>query len=165
MAEPTIRAISDAADPDVAAARALFLEYAESLPIDLEYQNFSAELAGLPAPYVPPGGSLLLARLEGQPVGVVGVKPLMPEIGEVKRLFVRPEARRRRIGERLLCRAIDEAVRIGYRHLRLDTHGPSMAGAIALYRRLGFVEIPPYGPDLGGTVIFFEKRLGDAETS
>jgi putative acetyltransferase len=160
MAELAITEISGGSDPDVAIARLLFLEYAGSLPIDLEYQNFSAELAALPAPYVPPGGALLLARLGERPVGVVGLKPLSPEIGEVKRLFVLPEARRRRVGEALLCRAIDEAMRIGYLRLRLDSHRPSMAAAIALYRRLGFVEIPPYGEDLAGQLIFFEKRLG-----
>ena len=159
MPEPAIRPISAVTDPDVALARLLFREYAHSLPIDLEYQNFSAELAGLPAPYVPPGGCLLLARLGKRPVGVVGLKPLGPEIGEVKRLFVLPEARGRRIGEALLRRVVREAVRLGHGRLRLDSHRASMHAAIALYRRLGFVEIPPYGPDLEGAVVFFEKRL------
>jgi putative acetyltransferase len=159
MPEPRTRAISAVADRDVAVARSLFREYARSLPFDLEYQNFSAELAELPAPYVPPGGCLLLARLGKRPVGVVGLKPLGPYVGEVKRLFVRPEARGFRIGEALLRRAIQESVRIGYRRLRLDSHRASMGAAIGLYRRLGFVEIPPYGPDLDGALIFFEKCL------
>lgn len=151
--------IFEAAHAETDTVRRLFRAYAESLPFSLDFQGFAAELAGLPWPYTPPGGSLLLARRDGSAVGVVGLKPLAPGIAEIKRLFVLPEARGLGLGKQLAERAIAEARAIGYDRVRLDTHGPSMAAAIALYCGLGFAEIPPYGPDLDGEITFFEKRL------
>jgi len=144
---------------DIEIARSLIRAYADSLPFSLEFQNFAAELAGLPAPYTPPAGCLLLARREGAAIGVVALKPLAAGIAEVKRLYVVREARGAGVGRRLAERAVAAASAKGYERVRLDTHRPSMPAAIALYRRLGFVEIPPYGPDLGGEIAFFEKRL------
>jgi ribosomal protein S18 acetylase RimI-like enzyme len=144
---------------DVAIVRRLFRAYAVSLSFSLEFQGFAAELAGLPKPYAPPGGRLLLAAADGVAVGVAGLKSLMPGIAEIKRLYVEPHARGLGLGRRLAERAITEAVAAGYDRVRLDTHRPSMQAAIALYRSLGFVEIPAYGPDLGGEIAFFEKRL------
>jgi putative acetyltransferase len=115
----------------------------------------------LPAPYVPPDGSLLLARRDGEAFGVAGLKPLAPGIAEIKRLYVVPEARGLGLGKQLAKRAIAKARAKGYERVRLDTHRPSMEAAIVLYRSLGFTEIPPYGPDLDGQIAFFEKRLRD----
>lgn len=144
---------------DLDTVRRLFRAYAESLPFSLAFQGFEAELAGLPAPYKAPGGCLLLARRDGEAVGVVGLKPLGPDIAELKRLYVVPKARGLGLGAMLAERAIAEARAKGYERVRLDTHRPSMAAAIALYRRLGFVQIRPYGPDLDGEIAFYEKRL------
>ena len=144
---------------DAETARRLFRAYAASLPFSLDFQNFAEELARLPAPYTPPAGCLLLAREGGVAIGVVALKPLAAGIAEIKRLYVVREARGAGVGRRLAERAMDAAVAKGYQRVRLDTHRPSMSAAIALYRRLGFVEIPPYGPDLGGEIAFFEKHL------
>jgi GNAT superfamily N-acetyltransferase len=144
---------------DLAAVRRLFRAYAESLPFSLEFQGFSTELAGLPTPYAPPGGCLLLAYQEGDAVGVVGLKRLAPGIAEIKRLYVDPVARGGGLGRRLAEAAIKAARGLGYDCLRLDTHRPTMATAMALYRSLEFDEIAPYGPDLGGEIAFFEKSL------
>src|SRR5271155_4813339 len=144
---------------DIETVRALFQAYADALPFSLRFQNFAAELAGLPAPYTPPAGCVLLARKDGAAIGVVALKPLAPGIAEIKRLYVAPPARGAGLGRRLAEHAIAEARRKGYERVRLDTHRPSMSAAIALYRRLGFVEIAPYGPDLGGAISFFEKHL------
>jgi ribosomal protein S18 acetylase RimI-like enzyme len=113
----------------------------------------------LPAPYTSPAGCLLLARGSGAAVGIVALKPLTARIAEIKRLYVLPEARGGGVGRMLAKRAVALASAKGYRRVRLDTHRPSMVAAMALYRRLGFVEIAPYGPDLGGEIAFFEKRL------
>jgi GNAT superfamily N-acetyltransferase len=145
---------------EIAVARRLIEEYARSLPFSLDLQNFAAELAGLPAPYVAPGGCLLLAWQGGAPVGIVALKPLASRAGEVKRLYVVPAARGTGLGRVLLECAIDAACYRGHTHLRLDSHRASMEGAIRLYRRLGFVEIPAYGPDLAGELAFFEMKLG-----
>jgi putative acetyltransferase len=152
--------IEEACDvDDIETARRLFRAYADGLPFSLDFQNFAAELAGLPSPYVPPRGCLLLARRDGAAIGVVALKPLASGIAEIKRLYVVEEARGIGIGRRLAEHAMAAACAKGYARVRLDTHRPSMKAAIALYRRLGFVEIPPYGPDLGGEIAFFEKTL------
>jgi ribosomal protein S18 acetylase RimI-like enzyme len=139
--------------------RRLFEAYAAILPFSLEFQGFAAELAGLPVPYEPPGGCLLLAMADGTAVGVVGLKPLMPDIAEIKRLYVDPGSRGLGLGRLLAERAVAAARAKGYSRVRLDTHRTSMAAAIALYRSLGFVEIAPYGPNPAGAFAFFEKRL------
>jgi GNAT superfamily N-acetyltransferase len=144
---------------DIEGVRALFRRYGESLSFSLAYQSFDAELAGLPAPYVPPHGSLLVAKSGLDYLGVVGLKRLSVGIAEIKRLYVVPETRGCGIGRTLFTRIIDDAWEKGYERIRLDSHRSSMATAIAIYRSLGFVEIPPYGPHLDGEIAFFEKSL------
>lgn len=162
-AQPIVTIVGAISDRDIDAVRALFRDYAASLPFDLGFQRFDEELAGLPGPYGPygpPGGCLLLAREgKGGAIGVVGLKPLAPGIAEVKRLYVVPSARALGLGRALLERALAEAAARGYQRVRLDSHRPSMGPAIALYLRLGFVEIPAYGPNPDGAFAFFEKRL------
>ena len=102
-------------------------------------------MEAMPGNYAPPGGELLLAWYSnGTPVGCVGLRPIDP-LGccEMKRLYVSPEGRGFGLGERLVGAILKEAERIGYREMRLDTL-PSMAGAIALYRKSGFEPIEPY---------------------
>jgi GNAT superfamily N-acetyltransferase len=145
---------------DLAAATELFRGYAASLPVDLGYQDFGAELAGLPGKYAPPAGALLIARdAGGEPLGCVGLRPL-PETGccEMKRLFLLPAARGLGLGRAMSEAVIVEARRRGYRELRLDTL-PTMAAAIGLYAQLGFEPIAPYyAPTPAGT-IFMGLRL------
>ena len=153
--------IIEASDSDIETVRHLFRAYAESLPFSLAFQDFAAELAGLPAPYNAPAGCLLIAKRETVAAGVVGLKPLAGGIAEIKRLYVITEARGIGLGRALAERALAKARLKGYERVRLDTHRPSMAAAIALYRRLGFVEIPPYGSNPDGQFAFFEKRLSE----
>jgi putative acetyltransferase len=151
--------IIEARQADIEAVRELFRAYAASLPFSLEFQGFAAELAGLPKPYAPPRGCLLLACHDGAAVGIVGLRPLAAGMAEVKRLYVVPQARGAGLGRQLAQRIIAEARAKGYARLRLDTHRASMAGAIRLYEALGFVEIPAYGANPGGEFAFFENRL------
>jgi ribosomal protein S18 acetylase RimI-like enzyme len=151
--------IAEAGTADLETVRRMFRAYADALPFSLDYQGFAAELAGLPGAYAAPGGCLLLAWREGLALGVAGLRRLNGEIAEIKRLYVLPEARGIGLGRRLAEQALAAARARGYRRVRLDTHRPSMAAAIALYLSLGFVEVPPYGPDLDGAIAFFEKRL------
>ncbi len=127
----------------VSLARELFREYAEAIGTDLEYQGFAAELASLPQPYVPPDGALYVAHVNGEVAGCVGLRPLGQGIGEMKRLYVRPAYRTVGLGKRMVDAVIEASRQAGHRELRLDTL-PSMTSAQALYRRLGFVETPPY---------------------
>lgn len=139
---------------DLHAVARLFEAYAASLPVDLGYQGFAAELAGLPGNYAPPRGALLLARgTDGIPLGSIGVRSLTPEeVGELKRLYVVPAARGSGLGRALAEAAIEAARGLGHCELRLDTL-PSMTAAIAMYEQMGFVRMPPYyGPTPPGTV-------------
>jgi len=135
--------ISHITNGDLDNVRALFHEYAASLPFDLGFQEFEREVAGLPGAYAPPHGLLLIARTDGQATGCVGLRPLDGETCELKRLYVRPALRSAGTGRALTERALDEARRLGYRRIRLDTV-PGMERAQSLYARLGFREVAPY---------------------
>lgn len=143
---------------DIAAIRTLFLEYAASLDVDLAYQAFQNEVASLPGDYAPPRGCLLLARDGGAARACVGVRPLDDNVCEMKRLYVRPEARGSGIGRTLTIAAIEFGRAAGFRAIRLDTL-PSMAAAQVLYRSLGFRDIAPYrfSPVAGN--VFMELQL------
>ena len=127
----------------IAAARDLFQEYALALGIDLEYQGFAAELAALPAPYVPPQGVLFIAYVDGEVAGCAALRPLGDGAGEMKRLYVRPALRKAGVGRCLVDAIVDAARHADCHTLRLDTL-PGMTSAQALYRQLGFIETPPY---------------------
>jgi GNAT superfamily N-acetyltransferase len=142
----------------VAVARTLFLEYADAIGVDLEYQGFSAELAALPSPYEPPHGTLLIAQVDCSDAGCVALRRLDDHTGEMKRLYVRPGYRSLGLAKRLVAAVILAARNAGCSELRLDTL-PSMTSAQALYRTLGFTEIPPYNnTHLPGTR-FYALRL------
>jgi putative acetyltransferase len=143
----------------IAQARDLFLEYAQSLGFSLCFQNFDRELASLPGDYAPPGGRLLLADCEGQLAGCVALHPLDPTICEMKRLYLRPQFRGKGLGRALADRTIAEARHIGYRRMRLDTVEPVMKDAVAMYRKLGFQEIAPYCPNPMAGVVYMELQL------
>ena len=130
---------------DIEATARLLNAYASSLEVDLGFQDFAAEIRTLPGKYAAPAGELLLARdTHDVPLGCVGLRPMRPDgCCEMKRLYVTPQARGLRLGKALVDAIIAEAVRIGYREMRLDTL-PTMTEAISLYRKAGFIPIEPY---------------------
>ncbi|MFI5209813.1 MAG: GNAT family N-acetyltransferase [Gemmatimonadales bacterium] len=143
---------------DLAMVRDLFQEYAASLGFNLHFQKFDQELADLPGGYGPPGGTLLLAMMDGIPGGCVGVRPLEGKICEMKRLYVRPTAREVGLGRALAEAAIGFGAAAGYRHMRLDTL-PTMQQARTLYESLGFKPIPPYRYNPIPDTLYLERSL------
>lgn len=95
--------------------------------------------------YVPPRGVLLVARINGEPVGCGALRPGPADrVGEVKRMYVAPQVRGRRIGERLLAALLETARGLGYRRLVLET-GTEQPEALRLYERLGWTPAPAFG--------------------
>lgn len=139
---------------DLAAVSDLFARYAASLPVDLDYQDFSSEMASLPGKYARPHGELLLARNDNDvAIGCVGLRPLgIPGCCEMKRLFLLPAARGLGLGRALTLAVVEEARAAGYSELRLDTL-PTMEKAMALYEQCGFERMEAYyEPTPPGTV-------------
>jgi putative acetyltransferase len=117
----------------------------------------------MPGSYARPTGRLLLALRDGPagqdaPVGCVGLRKLEEEICEMKRLYVQPGFRKEGAGRALVEKLIAEAHAMDYKKLRLDTL-PFMREAQALYRNLGFVEIPPYSKNRTADALYFELAL------
>ena len=129
------------------AIREIFQEYADGLGIDLCFQQFDAELAGLPGEYQEPRGGLLMARVGGELAGCCALRPLdkadYPNAAEMKRLYVRKAFRGFGLGRQLSEAILDTARRAGYTCVLLDTLS-EMDAARSLYEDLGFVEIAPY---------------------
>lgn len=143
---------------DLIAVRSLFQEYADSLDFELDFQDFREEMETLPGKYAPPLGSILLARENGETVGCVAVRPLGEDICEMKRLYVRPAYRGKRLGRELALAIIEEAKRLGYKAMRLDTV-VAMKEASALYRTLGFQTIYAYCYNPLPDAMYFELKL------
>ena len=139
--------------------RELFLEYGNSLGFSLCFQSFDEELAGLPGKYAPAEGRLLLARYGDEAAGCVALRKFEPEIAEMKRLYLRDKFRGRGLGRILAELIIGEARMIGYQKMRLDTVGPKMQDAVALYRKLGFKEIAPYRSNPIAGAMYMELSL------
>jgi len=137
----------------------LFHEYESHIGVDLTYQDFASELATLPGKYAPPAGQLLVARDARQSaIGCVALRPLNTRTCEMKRLFVSPDGRGLGLGRALASAIIEEATRLGYAEIRLDTL-PSMQAAIGLYKELGFVPIDPYYEGALRGSLFMARRL------
>ena len=145
-----MRIVQATTHEDIDAARTLFNEYAAGLGISLCFQNFDHELSTLPGDYAAPNGRLLLAKDGDQIAGCIAMRKHGPGICEMKRLFVRPAYRGTGLGCVLVNSIIDEARKLGYTHMRLDTLPGRMDKAIALYHSIGFVEVEPYYTSVEG---------------
>ena len=147
MDKPSVTLRTPASDADLQAVRDIFREYADTLGIDLCFQDFESELAGLPGDYAAPRGALLLAEVEGAIAGCCALRPLdtadYPNASEMKRLYVRKAFRGFGLGRQLVDRVLSEAHLAGYTTMLLDTLS-DMETARALYQEAGFVEVPPY---------------------
>jgi len=145
---------------EIALIRKLFMEYAESLDFDLDFQNFEEELQSLPGEYASPKGRMILAMDQNDVAGCVAMRPLRPGICEMKRLYVKPQHRGRNIGRLLAVKIINEASKCGYERMRLDTV-PSMQSAQKLYESMGFKQIPAYRHNPVPGTMYLELKISD----
>lgn len=162
--ELTIHSVES--DEDLAAARALLLEYGRTPGWAACFQSYEKELAELPGPCRPPAGRLLLARVDGTPAGVVALQPIgsgVAGVAELRRLYVLPAHRGLHIGRALVERLIEEARASGHRRLVLHTLA-SMQAAHALYRSIGFAPIEPYAEVCVEGAFFLGRELAPARS-
>lgn len=150
--------IRPAVADDIPEVRDMLKEYVGWIGLDLAFQEIDDELAGLPGEYAPPRGALLVATDGDLLVAMIGLRPIDDRIGEMKRLFVRPEARGRGLARQLIDNLLAEARRLKYEEIRLDTL-PMMGDAQKLYVAMGFADIDAYyDTPIAGTR-FMAKRL------
>lgn len=136
----------------------LFKEYEKQLNVDLCFQDFETELANLPGVYAAPEGSLLLAEYDNRIAGCVALKKIDEGVCEMKRLYVRSDFRGKAIGRELSEAIVEDARKIGYKKMRLDTL-TRLTEAITLYRSMGFKEIIPYVFNPLDDVVYMELEL------
>jgi putative acetyltransferase len=137
----------------------IFIEYSEFLQVDLCFQNFEKELQTLHQVYSPPQGCIILAKRDSKILGCIALKPIAEGVCEMKRLYVRPEARGLGLGRKL----VEEVIRFAqksdiYKTMKLDTLS-KLKEAISLYRSYGFVETTPYVYNPLSEVLYFELKL------
>jgi GNAT superfamily N-acetyltransferase len=138
--------------------RELFREYWGSFGFSPCFQDFGAEVAGLPGAYAPPGGALVLALLDGQAAGCAALRRFDASRAEAKRLYVRPQFRGQGVGRALLEWVIAGAREMGYRELVGDTI-PQMAVALAMYDHAGFERSGPYAETPTPGAIYLRLKL------
>lgn len=146
---------------DLATTREMFVEYQQWLGVDLCFQDFDNELAGLPGKYAPPGGEIFIARDGDSVAGIVAVRPVgepSAKLSEMKRLYVRDDWRGQGLGRTLAEMAITFGANAGYRRMVLDTL-PHLKTAKAMYDRMGFIETKPYYENPLPGVVYMEKIL------
>jgi len=151
---------------EIEEVRRLFREYEARLNVDLCFQQFESELAGLPGKYAPPSGTLLLATNGKRAVGCGALRKIESPVNrtcEMKRLYVCPEARGLGIGKRIASGLIQEAIGLGYTAMVLDTLD-RLKAAIHLYKSLGFVPAKPYYNNPLPGVIYLRLNLAGGRT-
>lgn len=148
-------------DPEV---RALYADFVREADGPLVYDrkeagvDLDAEIAaGPPADLAPPNGVLLLARVDGEPAGLGGVRHLDTEAAEVKSMYVAPAFRGSGLGRRILARLDEIAIEHGCHAVRLDT-SDYLTPAVGLYRSAGYREVPAYNENPKAD-LWFERAL------
>lgn len=144
---------------EIELVRGLFREYEAWLGMDLCFQGFEEELRTLPGRYAKPDGRLFIASIDSAPAGCGAMRKLEEGICEMKRVYLRPEARGKGLGKVLIEKLIDDARVAGYTKMRLDTHPPRMGKAVSIYEFHGFYTIPPYYHNPHEGVLFMELEL------
>ena len=144
--------------------RELIIEYSRSIGSCVCFQSLNDELEHLGERYSPPNGGLFAAiDSNGRVCGCAAWRSLTHERSEMKRLYVRPDVRGMGVGERLARAVIGSAQRAGYADIVLDTLATQMSSAIALYKKIGFEEIPPYSENLLPDAVYMRLSLNGSK--
>ncbi len=155
-----VEIIEATSEVQIEQVRTLFAEYRAELAVEPCFRTFEEELKTLPGDYAPPRGKLLLAKIVGQPVGCIALRPFATNgTCEMKRLYVRPPFRGDKLGRKLAERLIADARQLGYTRMRLDSHTVAMQRAIEMYRKLGFRELGHSADDAPPEILFMEREL------
>lgn len=156
-----IELIEVQSDKEFTTARKLFKEYASQIGVDLSFQKFDEEIRDIEQQYSRPDGILFIAcDIDAHPIGCFGIRRFEDSICELKRMYVKKEARGHGVGKELLAKAIDIAKELTYKKMRLDTL-PSMESAIGLYKKTGFYEIEAYRFNPIEGTKYFEIQVGE----
>ena len=139
-------------------AISLFREYANSLNISLAFQNFDEELNIINSMYGSPTGCLLLVYDNELPVACAAYRKIGEDICELKRMYIKPDYRRKGIGQEIMNILCTRSKLNGYRLMRLDTLD-TMTPAIKLYSNNGFYTIEAYYHNPNEGVVYMEKSL------
>lgn len=152
MSEMTITRAESAAD--ITAVKSIFEAFIKFLPIDLDFQGIDEEMQAFPGYY----RFMLIAKIDGRPIGAVALKEHDPQVCEMKRLYVLPEGRGTGAGRKLCERLLEEATASGYKTMLLDSLR-RLEAAVALYQKLGFQEIEPYNFNPEDDVVYMARSL------
>ncbi|MDD2587184.1 MAG: GNAT family N-acetyltransferase [Syntrophomonadaceae bacterium] len=143
---------------EIDSVKELFTQYTEMLGVNLDFQNYEQELEHLPGKYALPDGRLYIACADNKAIGCIALRKINDTICEMKRLYVRPEFRGKKISQLLAEQIISDAAKLKYEYMVLDTF-TSLKSAIALYKKLGFYEIEPYYQNPLENVVYMRLEL------
>ncbi|MEN6461093.1 MAG: GNAT family N-acetyltransferase [Syntrophomonas sp.] len=143
---------------EIESIKTLFTEYTQMLGVNLDFQNYKQELEQLPGKYALPDGRLYIAYDENKTKGCIALRKITDTICEMKRLYVRPEFRGQKIGQMLAEQIIEDAAKLKYKYMVLDTLA-KLKSAVILYKKLGFYEIEPYYQNPLENVIYMRLDL------
>lgn len=141
------------------AAKMLFRDYEKWLNVSLCFQGFEEEVNTLPGKYAPPEGRLYIVRQNDKYTGTIALRKIEEGICEMKRLYLSPDSRGKGIGNELVSLIINDAIKIGYKKMRLDTIKEKMPKAVGIYKKYGFKEIEPYYHNPNPHTLFMELDL------
>lgn len=136
----------------------LIIEYTQRLGRDLTFQNIKQELENLTEKYTYPNGEALIALEDTEVLGMIAYHKFSETCCEMKRLYVKPSCRGKKLGEKLIEKLIRRAQQAGYREMILDTIAP-LQSAIHLYKKFGFLECEAYYDNPMPDVLYFRKKL------
>ncbi len=143
---------------EIEGIKILFAEYTQMLGVNLDFQDYEKELQQLPGKYALPDGRLYIAYAENKASGCIALRRIDDAICEMKRLYVRPEFRGHKIGQMLVGQIVEDAKKLKYDYMVLDTLA-TLENAVILYKKLGFYEIEPYYQNPLDNVIYMRLDL------